>query len=55
VKAEGFDPIALGVPLDAARARLSRIVEVTRAAVQHLPMHGEFIARHCATRKEQNL
>jgi tryptophan halogenase len=53
--AEGFDPIALGVPLEAAKARLSRIAEVTRAAVQHLPMHGEFIARHCATRKEQNL
>ncbi|MFV3561695.1 tryptophan 7-halogenase, partial [Mycobacterium tuberculosis] len=46
--AESFDPIALGVPLEAARARLNRIAEVTRAAVRHLPAHGDFIARNCA-------
>ncbi len=51
--AEGFDPIALGVPLEAGRARLSRIAEVTRAAVQHLPVHGDFVAQHCAAPMER--
>lgn len=52
LRPEGFDPIALGIPLDTARARLSRIAEVTRAAVGHLPPHADFIARHCAAPQE---
>ncbi|MDZ5645982.1 tryptophan halogenase family protein [Nitrospirillum sp. BR 11828] len=41
--AQGYDPLADGMPETEARARLDRIAAVTAAAVQRLPSHGEFI------------
>ncbi|MGR6329369.1 tryptophan halogenase family protein [Sphingomonas sp. XXL09] len=48
LRARGFDPIAAGMPAEAARARLERIAAVTQAAVGHMPAHQDFIARHGA-------
>ncbi|MEH3123572.1 MAG: tryptophan 7-halogenase [Sphingomonas phyllosphaerae] len=46
--ADGYDPLAAGMPLDEVRARLERIAAVTHAAIGHMPAHADFIARHCA-------
>jgi tryptophan halogenase len=46
--AAAYDPIASGMKLDEARARMARIAQVTAAATGHMPTHGDFIARHCA-------
>ncbi|MFE8584217.1 tryptophan halogenase family protein [Sphingomonas sp. NCPPB 2930] len=43
-----YDPIAAGIPIEELRARLDRIAAVTHAAVGHIPVHADFIARHCA-------
>jgi len=48
LRAASYDPLAAAMPLDEARARLARIASVTKAAAQHMPMHGDFIAQHCA-------
>ncbi|WP_206542639.1 tryptophan halogenase family protein [Sphingomonas endophytica] len=46
--AEGYDPVAAGMPEAEARARLARIAAVTAEAARRMPAHADFIARHCA-------
>jgi tryptophan halogenase len=48
LRARSYDPLASAMPVEEARARLERIAAVTRAAVQHMTPHGDFIARYCA-------
>jgi len=48
LRARSYDPLAEAMPLEEAHARLERIAAVTRAAVQHMAPHGDFIAKHCA-------
>jgi len=48
LRARSHDPLAGAMPLDEAQARLERIAAVTRAAVQHMMPHGDFIAGYCA-------
>jgi tryptophan halogenase len=48
LRARSYDPLAGAMPLDEAQARLERIAAATKAAVQHMIPHGDFIARCCA-------
>ncbi len=48
VRAKACDPLAMALPLAEARERLARIAAVTAAAATRMPLHGDFIARHCA-------
>lgn len=45
----GYDPIADGMPRDEARARLSRIAEVTALAAARMPAHDAFLRSPSAT------
>lgn len=49
VRAAGLDPLAMAMPVEEARERLARIAAVTAAAAGRMPLHGDFIAGHCAT------
>jgi len=45
LRARSYDPLALAMPLAEAQARMARIATVTKAAVGHMPAHGDFVAR----------
>ena len=45
--ARSYDPLAGAMPIEEAQARLARIAAVTRAAVDHMTPHGDFIRKYC--------
>ena len=45
--ASGYDPLGAALPLAEAQAALDRIGKVTAAAATHMPLHQDFITRHC--------
>ncbi|MCT8000969.1 tryptophan 7-halogenase [Sphingomonas sanguinis] len=46
LKAQGFDPLALGMAEDEAAARLAHIAQVTRKSVALMPDHDAFLRQH---------
>ncbi len=48
LRARGYDPLAAAMPIDEAAARLERIAQVTAAATQRIPTHGDFIRANCS-------
>ena len=47
LRARSYDPLAGAMPIEEAQARLDRIAAVTRAAVDHMTPHGDFIRNYC--------
>jgi tryptophan halogenase len=47
LRARGYDPLAAAMPLAEAAARLERMAQVTAAAAQRMPTHGDFLRAHC--------
>jgi len=45
--ASGHDPLADGMPLAEAQARLQRVAQVTAAAARQMPDHADFLRRRC--------
>lgn len=48
LRAEAYDPLAGGVPIEDAKARLAHVAAVTAAAAARIPSHEDFIRAHCA-------
>ena len=44
LRARSYDPLAAAMPLAEAQARMARIAAVTKAAVGHMPAHGDVVA-----------
>ncbi|WP_241490821.1 hypothetical protein [Sphingomonas sanguinis] len=42
----GFDPVALGISVDEAAARLAHIALVTRKSLELMPDHDAFLRQH---------
>ncbi|EJL37517.1 Tryptophan halogenase [Caulobacter sp. AP07] len=49
-QARDDDPLALAVPQELGAARLAKIAEMARQAVDRMPTHGDFIDAHCLAR-----